>query len=240
MPSGMDRLDADDLVAHAWPQWISSCLASASRSLATLKPGARAISRITASLRVEQIAGGRDLRRQRRGDGHRAVPVGVHEVARAHQHAGDPHLLAEVGEMHVRMARHDGAGQRLEARRPLVDVADGAVGDDAEAAEPLVHGAHHLAPEGAEADLGAVEVLDHHDAGRGLAGDVLVVGDALLALPSCRRARAHAWSGWSPSWRSRRSAAVSGNGHTSGLTVKPVSRRAGSTISSALQMVGVS
>jgi hypothetical protein len=45
-----------------------------------------------------------------------------------------------------------------------------------------VHGAHHLAPEGAEADVGAVEVLDEHDAGLGLVGDVLVVGDALLAL----------------------------------------------------------
>jgi hypothetical protein len=45
-----------------------------------------------------------------------------------------------------------------------------------------VHGAHHLAPEGAEADVGAVEILDHDDAGRGLTGDVLVVGDALCAL----------------------------------------------------------
>ena len=66
-----------------------------------------------------------------------AVPVRVDEVARAHQHAGDAHLLAEVGEMHVRVARRDGAGQHLEARRPLRDVADAAVGDDADAAEAL-------------------------------------------------------------------------------------------------------
>jgi hypothetical protein len=83
----------------------------------------------------------------------------MHDVAGARQHAGDPHLLAVVVQMHVRMTRHDGAGQRLEARRPLVDVADAAVGDDAEQPEALVHGALHLAPEGAEADIGAIEVL---------------------------------------------------------------------------------
>ena len=62
------------------------------------------------------------------------------------------------------MAR--GAGEHLEARRDHRDVADRAVGDDAEAAERLVDVRLHLAPERAVADL-VVEVLDTAMLGRG-------------------------------------------------------------------------
>ena len=99
-----------------------------------------------------------------------------------HRHAGDAHLAAPVFGMDPGMRRPDRAGQRLEARRPLRDVADRAVGDDAEAAERLVHVALHLAPERAVADIGAVDILDHGDARTEAGADIFVIGDAALRL----------------------------------------------------------
>src|SRR5215470_15762311 len=60
-------------------------------------------------------------------DHDRAVTVGVDQIVGAYGHAGDTHLAAEAFGMHPGMRRADRAGQRLEARRPLRDVADRAV-----------------------------------------------------------------------------------------------------------------
>src|SRR5262249_60923811 len=94
--------------------------------------------------------------------------------------AGNTHLATEAFGVGPGMRRADRAGQRLEARRPLRDVADRAVGDDAEIAERLVHIALHLAPERAIADIGAVNVLDHGDARPEAGADILVIFDAPL------------------------------------------------------------
>ena len=114
--------------------------------------------------------------------------VGVDQIVRLHGHAGDAHLAAKALGMHPRMRRADRAGQRLEARRPLRDVADRAVGDDAEATERLVHVALHLAPERAVADVGTVDVLDHRDARTVAGADIFVIFDAALRLLFGRQA----------------------------------------------------
>src|SRR6478735_3672867 len=113
----------------------------------------------------EQLRGRGKLlgRLERHDDG--AVAVGVDEVARTHDHAGYADRLAETLQVHMRMRRTDRAGERLKARRPLRDVADRAVGDDAKATERLVHVALHLAPERAVTDIGAVEILDYGKSG---------------------------------------------------------------------------
>src|ERR1700741_5522765 len=104
------------------------------------------------------------------------------EIVRLHGHAGNTHLAAKALRMHPGMRRADRAGERLEARRPLRDVADRAVGDDAEVAERLVHIALHLAPERAIADVGAVDILDHGDARPEPGADIFVIGDTALGL----------------------------------------------------------
>ena len=119
----------------------------------------------------------------------RAVAVGVDEVARLDGHAGDGHGLVEALQVHPRVGGGDRAGEGLEAGRPLRDVADRAVGDDAEAAERLVHRAVDLAPEAAVADVRAVEILDDADRRPGAGGDVLVVRGLPVARPRVRRAR---------------------------------------------------
>jgi hypothetical protein len=115
--------------------------------------------------------------------------VGVHEVARPDGHAGDGDRLVEALQVHPCVGGGDGAGERLEAGRPLRDVADRAVGDDAEAAERPVHGAVDLAPEAAVADTGAVEVLDDADRRSRARADVLVVGGLPVARARVGRAR---------------------------------------------------
>src|SRR5262249_44291239 len=60
------------------------------------------------------------------------------------------------------------------------DVADRTVGDHAEAAERLVHVRLHLAPERAVADMLAVEILHHHDAGPRRACDIVEIIQPLL------------------------------------------------------------
>ena len=118
-----------------------------------------------------------------------AVLVGVDEIVGMHRHAGDAHFAAKAFGMNPGVRRPDRAGQRLETRRPLRDVADRAVGDDAEAAERLVHVALHLAPERAVADVGAVDILDHGDARTEAGADIFVIGDAALRLLIGRKGR---------------------------------------------------
>jgi len=85
----------------------------------------------------------------------------------------------------------DRAGQRLEAGRPLRNVADRAVGDDAEAAQRLVHVALNLAPERAIADIMAIDILDHGDARAEAGPDIFIISDAPLRLLGRRQARLH-------------------------------------------------
>src|SRR5262249_38431234 len=84
----------------------------------------------------------------------------------------------ESDDVGVDVGGHDRAGKDEKALRHLVDVADGAVGDDAETAERLMDVGLHLAPEGADAAVGRVDVLDHGNAGPGPALDIFVIGDA--------------------------------------------------------------
>src|SRR5580658_6746188 len=86
--------------------------------------------------------------------------------------------------MNPRMRRTDGAGQRLESWSPLRNVADRAVGDDAEASERLVHIALHLAPERTETNVGTIDVLDHRDARSPARAHIFVIGDTALRLLS--------------------------------------------------------
>src|SRR5207244_3497042 len=95
---------------------------------------------------------------------------------------------AEILRMHPGVRRAVRAGQRLKTRRPLRDVADRTVGDDAETAERLVHVALYLAPERAIADIGAVDVLDHRDARAKAGADIFVIGDAAFGLLIRRQA----------------------------------------------------
>ena len=97
-----------------------------------------------------------------------------------HRHAVHRHGDAEVHDVDIGVRRQDRAGEHLEARRDHRDVADRAVGDDAEAAERLVHVRLHLAPERAVADVLAVEVLHDHDAGPWRARDVVEIVEPLL------------------------------------------------------------
>src|SRR2546430_12518427 len=99
-----------------------------------------------------------------------------------HRHDGDALFAAPVLGVNPGVRRPDRAGQRLEARGPLRDVADRAVGDDAEAAERLVHVALHLAPERAVAGIGTVDILDHGDARAETGADIFVIFDAALGL----------------------------------------------------------
>src|SRR6266404_6810815 len=60
----------------------------------------------------------------------RPMLIGMNEIVRAHRHPGDAHLAAKAFRMNPGVGRPDRSGQRLEAWRPLRDVANRAVGDD--------------------------------------------------------------------------------------------------------------
>ena len=169
-------------------QWISAERFSASFSFSSVKSGLRAISRIGVSRRPQSSQASGIFAAISMRDHDRAMLVGVDQIVGANRHAGDAHFAAEILGMHPGMRRTDRAGQRLEARRPLRDVADRAVGDDAEAAERLVHVALHLTPERAIADVGAVDILDHGDARAEAGADIFVIGDAALGLLVGRKA----------------------------------------------------
>jgi hypothetical protein len=73
------------------------------------------------------------------------------------------------------MRGYDLRGQKLEARRPLVEVAHRAVGDEPARAQADVDRGLHLAPESAGTRSVFVEILDHHDGWLGTRVDVPVV-----------------------------------------------------------------
>src|SRR6059058_4781417 len=84
-----------------------------------------------------QFGGIRQLGRNigRNDDG--TVTVGMNEIVRSDGHAGNAHLATETFGMDPGVRRSNRTGQGLEARRPLRDIADRAVGDHAEAASAL-------------------------------------------------------------------------------------------------------
>ena len=115
-------------------------------------------------------------------DHDRAVTVGMDQIVGTHRHPGDTDFTTKIFRMHPGMRGTDRAGQRLKTRRPLRDVADRAIGDDAKAAERLVHIALHLAPERAVADIRPVDVLDHGNARAEAGADIVIIGDAPFGL----------------------------------------------------------
>ena len=139
-----------------------------------------------------------DRRRQRAHgvgrDDHRAVAVRVDHLVMRARHSVDRHLAAEIHDVDMGVRRIDHADD-LEPGRDHVEVAEGAVGDAAEGAEPLVDVGVHLAPEGAGAGR-LVQVLEHDDGRQVGVGDVLVPAQAgllvLLARPAGRRRGAYA------------------------------------------------
>jgi hypothetical protein len=119
-----------------------------------------------------------DRRRQRAhrggGDHHRPVEVGMHHVVMRDHHPEHAHLPAHRNHVHVRMARSDPPADDLKHRCQHVEVAERAVGDTAEHAEPGMHGGLHLAPERAIAGP-VIDVLQHRDGGQvGVGGDIIV------------------------------------------------------------------
>ena len=62
------------------------------------------------------------------------------------------------------------------------DIADGAVGDEAEAAERAVHEAHDLAEERVGGGMGRIAVLHHDDAGLRASGNIIEPGEILRLL----------------------------------------------------------
>src|SRR5215212_8160885 len=86
------------------------------------------------------------------------MTVGMNEIPGTNRHSGDANLAAKTVGVNVGVRGSNRAGERLESRRPLRGVADRSVGYNTETAQRLVHGALHLAPEGSEPNLGAIDI----------------------------------------------------------------------------------
>jgi hypothetical protein len=82
--------------------------------------------------------------------------------------------------MHIGVRGYDRGRQHLEARGDHRDIADRAIGDDPERAQCLVHVRLHLAPEGAEACMLAVEIMHDHDGRLRCARYVVEIVEPLL------------------------------------------------------------
>ena len=107
---------------------------------------------------------------------HRAVLVGMHQVAVVDAHAADVDRAAERHHVYEGMGGAHAVGQHLKALRHVRQVAHAAVGDHAQAPQALVDVAVHFAPERAVAARVAVEILDDGDGRLGAAVvDIVVV-----------------------------------------------------------------
>ena len=82
--------------------------------------------------------------------------------------------------MNVSVRRHDRAGEHQEIGRHRLEVAHRAVGDDAGAAEPLVHMGLYFAPERAEPGVGRIDILDDGHARQRVVGNMLVIAEPHL------------------------------------------------------------
>ena len=117
---------------------------------------------------------------RRHDDG--AVDVGMDERVGARVEPGDVHLAVEIGPVEVGAVGREAAVERLEALRHAGDIADGAVGDEADTAERAVHEAHDLAEERVGRGMGRVAVLHHDDAGLRAGGNIVEPGEVLRLL----------------------------------------------------------
>ncbi len=97
------------------------------------------------------------------GDHNGSMLVGMNKIARSDCHAVNTDVVTETVEMNVGVGWVEHACEGLESRSPLRDVTDRSVSDHAEAAKRLMDRAVDLAPECSEADVGAVQILDHVD-----------------------------------------------------------------------------
>src|SRR5437879_9696758 len=108
-------------------------------------------------------------------DGDGAVLVRMNQIPGIDQKAAHFDRRAEIDQVNVRVRDDGGGGEELEAERPhLVQIADAAVGDGAEAAERLVDVTVYLAPERADRAR-LVDILDDGDPRRGNREDELAV-----------------------------------------------------------------
>ena len=121
----------------------------------------------------------------RRRHDHRAMPIGMHEIAIVHGHAEHGDFAAEFHWLGVRVRCRDAAGEKLECRRPLIDVANRTIGDHAERPQSDVNRRLHFAPEGTAAGFGAIEILDDDDRRFPTGIDMTVI--VVLQLPLRRR-----------------------------------------------------
>src|SRR5438132_11100532 len=92
-----------------------------------------------------------------------AVPIGMDQIAVAHRHAEHTYRVAECDRLGVRVRSYDMSREKLKTRRPLVEIADRAIGDQSERAQPDVNGRLHFSPKCAAARIAAVEILDDDD-----------------------------------------------------------------------------
>src|SRR5438128_7339872 len=99
----------------------------------------------------------------RKWDDHCAVPVGMYQIAIAHRHAEDAHLGAECNGLGVRMRIRDVSREKLKPRRPLVEIANRAIGDQSQRAQADVNGRLDFAPKCAATRISAVKILDDDD-----------------------------------------------------------------------------
>ena len=97
---------------------MSSARASASRICALVKPGARAMSRMTFSRRATSSIGVGQPFHRIGGDDHRTMEIGMDDIAVAGQHAEDVHVAAHLNHMHVGVAGTDAAADDLETPAP--------------------------------------------------------------------------------------------------------------------------
>ena len=220
-------------------QWTSSASPQARNNVSTSKPGARAALRIGASLRVTTSIGAGQVGEEGGVDHHGPVAVGVDEVAGMDAQAEHGHGGVEGGDVDEGVARAHRAGEDREARVDGAEVAHGAVRQAAGDAEPLVDRDVDLAPERAEARMPVLRPRSPRwwGAGRRRHRRSSRAGGRARSRAARRPAPSRAGS---PCGRSRRSAAAPGSRRSPGERVKPSAVRWPMTISSALQIVGVS
>ena len=161
-------------------QWIPSTASKTARLLrgAARRARHREYLRLAGghfARRSRQVAHGRE----RNHDG--AVAIGMDEVAGSYRHARHGNGQVEGLDVREPVRRPDASGQHLEAWCPLRQVADRAVGDEADRAHSAMDRRLHLAPERAVPGLVAVEILDDDQRGLRSRVDEAIVGVAELA-----------------------------------------------------------
>src|SRR5205814_4004329 len=151
------------------------------------------------------LSGARNRPRMRHGNDDRAVAIRMNQIAVLHHHAEYGDLVTERNRLGVGMRRRDVSGEKLKAWRPLVEVADRAIGNQSERAQADVNRRLHFAPKRAAARVGAVEIFDDDDRGFEAAVDMAVI--VVLQSPLLGRGQTR----W-PRCANRRRARVANDG----------------------------